>query len=72
MTRDCESRLEAIFQVVLDEPRIYNERRQLVVRYAVNGVRVHDARLVAAIRVHNITHLLTLDDGDFNGIRRSP
>ena len=63
------SRLETLFQLVLDEPGIYKEWRQLVVRYAVNGVRVHDARLVAAMRVHGISHLLTFDDGDFKRYR---
>lgn len=63
------SRLETFFQLVLDEPGIYKEWRQLVVRYAVNGVRVHDARLVAAMRVHGIPRLLTFDDGDFKRYR---
>lgn len=59
------SRIETLFQIVLDEPGIYKEWRELVVRHRVNGVRVHDARLVAAMKVHDITHLLTFDDGDF-------
>lgn len=63
------SRLETLFHLVLDEPGIYNEWRQLVVRYGVNGVRVHDARLVAAMRVHGISDLLTFDDGDFKRYR---
>jgi predicted nucleic acid-binding protein len=63
------SRLETLFQLVLDEPGIYKEWRQLVVRYAVNGLRVHDARLVAAMRVHGISHLLTFDAGDFKRYR---
>ncbi len=59
------SRIETLFQIVLDEPSIYKEWRELVVRHGVHGVRVHDARLVAAMKVHDITHLLTFDDGDF-------
>jgi predicted nucleic acid-binding protein len=59
------SRIETLFQIVLDEPGIYKEWRELVVRHGVHGVRVHDARLVAAMKVHDITHLLTFDDGDF-------
>jgi predicted nucleic acid-binding protein len=63
------SRLETLFPLVLDEPGIYKEWRQLVVGYGVKGVRVHDARLVAAMRVHGISHLLTFDDGDFKRYR---
>jgi len=29
------------------------------------GVKVHDARIVAAMLVHGITHVLTLDEHDF-------
>jgi hypothetical protein len=31
----------------------------------VSGTKVHDARLVAAMMVHAITHLLTLNAGGF-------
>ena len=40
-------------------------RRRLVVAYSVVGVKVHDARLVAAMLVHGVTHLLTLNTNDF-------
>lgn len=36
-----------------------------MVIHSVVGVKVHDARLVAAMHVHGLTHLLTLDDQDF-------
>jgi hypothetical protein len=36
-----------------------------VVIHSVIGVKVHDAKLVAAMVVHGITHLLTLDEHDF-------
>ena len=29
------------------------------------GVQVHDARLVAAMKIHGINHILTLNVGDF-------
>lgn len=38
---------------------------RLVVRYQVMGKAVHDAQLVASMRVHGITHLLTLNVADF-------
>lgn len=33
--------------------------------FAVSGVQVHDARLVAAMQAHNITHILTFNTSDF-------
>jgi predicted nucleic acid-binding protein len=30
------------------------------------GVQVHDARIVAVMNVHGVTHLLTLNGGDFS------
>jgi predicted nucleic acid-binding protein len=48
-----------------DDEAVYREWRRLVVNYAVAGTQVHDARLVAAMRVHGVTHLLTFNTGDF-------
>jgi predicted nucleic acid-binding protein len=39
--------------------------RQLVVIHAVEGVRSHDARLVASMLAHGVTHLLTFNVEDF-------
>lgn len=44
---------------------ILPEWERLVVQYRVSGKQAHDARLVAAMRVHNLTHLLTFNTGDF-------
>jgi predicted nucleic acid-binding protein len=44
---------------------IYHEWRRLVVAHSVLGVQVHDARLAAAMKVHRVTHLLTLNAPDF-------
>lgn len=33
------------------------EWRRLVVNYGVSGVQVHDARLVATMLVHDVTHI---------------
>ena len=33
--------------------------------YGVIGVNVHDARLVAAMLVHGLTHILTFNTTDF-------
>ena len=34
-------------------------------QYKVIGRRVHDTRLVAAMNVHSVTHLLTFNTDDF-------
>jgi predicted nucleic acid-binding protein len=39
--------------------------RRLLVRYHVSGVAVHDSRLVALMKVHQIEHILTLNVDDF-------
>jgi len=39
--------------------------RRLVVAHSVAGVQVHDARLVAAMLVHRVSQVLTLNDRDF-------
>ena len=48
-----------------DSEAIYREWRRLVVAHSVLGVQVHDARLAAAMKVHGVTHLLTLNAPDF-------
>lgn len=54
----------------LDEPRsIYDVWEQLVTRTPVVGKNAHDARLVAAMKVHGLTHLLTFNTQDFRPYR---
>ncbi len=48
-----------------DNEAIYYEWRRLLVTHVVSGAKVHDARLVASMKVHRITHLLTLNTSDF-------
>ena len=48
-----------------DNEQVHREWRRLVVAYGVLGVQVHDAPLVAAMHVHGVTHLLTLNEQDF-------
>jgi len=65
---ETDRRLQAIertITVLPDNERIYWEWRRLVVRYSVKGVHVYDARLAAAMYVHGVSHILTLDQLDF-------
>src|SRR5207253_10590533 len=49
--------IEGTMTLLKDNEKIYPEWRRLVMRNSVFGVQVHDARLAAAIRVHDISHI---------------
>jgi predicted nucleic acid-binding protein len=52
--------------VWLPEPDDIGPRwRRIVNQYAVQGKKAHDARLVAFMQAHGLTHLLTLNTADF-------
>ena len=57
--------LEQSFPLLQDSPDVYPEWRQLIVKYNVSGVQVHDARLVATMMVHDVKHILTFNTSDF-------
>ena len=57
--------IEALLSLLPDGPVSFAEWRGLVSNLQVSGVQVHDARLAAAIVVHNLTHLLTFNKADF-------
>lgn len=59
------SGLESNFTILPDSPSIYPEWRRLVVAHSVAGKQVHDTRLVAAMNVNQIKHLLTFNTDDF-------
>lgn len=59
-------RLKTFFSMRQDDESIYEQWEQLVVAYQVKGVNVHDARLVAAMLVHGLTHILTFNTKDFS------
>ena len=58
-------RVERAFTLLPEKELIHPEWRRLVLGHAVSGAQVHDARLVAAMHVHGVTHLLTLNVRDF-------
>jgi predicted nucleic acid-binding protein len=59
------AQFKAFFALLPDTAAIYPTWERLVSKYAVRGVNVHDARLVAAMLVHGLTHILTFNDRDF-------
>jgi predicted nucleic acid-binding protein len=59
------SLLKGLLTLEPDTPAIYTTWEKLVVKYQVKGKQAHDTRLVAAMVVHQITHLLTFNTDDF-------
>jgi len=54
------------YAVLLGEsPIAYRQWRTLLVQYQIEGLAVHDSRLVSMMQVANITHIVTLNAGDF-------
>ena len=48
-----------------DTPELFERWEQLVTEHQVAGKQVYDARLVAGMMAHGVTHLLTFNDRDF-------
>ena len=68
MTDEAEKELEnlqKLFTVLPENERIFDEWKRLVARYKVSGKPSHDARIVAAMKVHRIENILTLNPNDF-------
>jgi predicted nucleic acid-binding protein len=59
------TQLEGLFRLLPDVSSIYPIWRRLVVAARVSGRQVHDARLVAVMLAHGISHLLTFNTSDF-------
>jgi predicted nucleic acid-binding protein len=56
---------ESKLRLLPDGPAVHQEWRKLLVSHNVSGVHVHDARLVATMRVHGVKRILTFNDRDF-------
>ena len=57
--------LERLVEFRADSMAAFQEWKRLVTAHSVSGVQVHDTRLVAAMRVQGISHLLTYNKDDF-------
>ncbi|HSS19827.1 MAG TPA: PIN domain-containing protein [Pyrinomonadaceae bacterium] len=57
--------LKSLFALRPNTPEIFFEWEKIVLQYRVSGKQTHDAHLVAAMHVHNLTHLLTFNIADF-------
>jgi len=58
-------KLKKLFKLRADAPAIFAEWERLVIRHRVAGKPTHDARLVAAMVAHSLTHILTFNTDDF-------
>lgn len=59
------SSIESHFTFLPDTPAIYPAWKKLVTQHSVSGRTAHDARIVAAMHVHGISHILTFNKDDF-------
>lgn len=58
-------RLEGFVVLLGETAEVYAEWTQLVIAHGVTGVKVHDARLVAAMKAHGVGRILTFNGQDF-------
>jgi len=57
--------LEEAFPRLPDTPEAYDVWRELVVRFGVSGVKVHDARLAGSMLANGMKRILTFNASDF-------
>ena len=62
---DEQRRLKRLCPVLADTASIYPEWERLIATYGVMGKQAHDARVVAAMLVHRVTHILTFNTRHF-------
>jgi predicted nucleic acid-binding protein len=59
------SKIERLFYLLAEMDDIHGEWQRLVVRHDVSGKAAYDARLVAAMNIHQVKNILTFNTGDF-------
>jgi hypothetical protein len=57
--------IERRFTLLPDSLAVHLEWRRLLTQHSICGVQVHDTRLVAAMHVHSVSDLITLNGADF-------
>jgi predicted nucleic acid-binding protein len=58
-------RIKRFFPILIETADICGEWERLVSQFQVSGKNAHDARIVAAMNVHSVTHIITFNSGDF-------
>src|SRR3990172_8933831 len=67
-TSDADNTIDdwlVLFPLLRDERGVFSAWRELVRQHDAKGKSAHDARLIAAMKRHNLTHLLTFNIADF-------
>ena len=67
-TAECQvqvGRVKRLFRLLPDQPTLFSEWEALVVGHTCHSRVSYDARIVAAMRTHGISQLLTLNGADF-------
>lgn len=59
------NRFQTVFRILPETPEVFPAWRKLVLQHRVSGIKVHDARIVAAMSVHQVPKILTFDLDDF-------
>jgi hypothetical protein len=57
-----------LFELLPETAQVYPTWEGLVAKYAVQGKRAHDVRLVALMIQHRVPKLLTFNDADFRAV----
>jgi predicted nucleic acid-binding protein len=57
--------IERVGTILAESPITYLEWRRLLVKHQIQGLAVHDARLIAMMQIAGITHIVTLNTRDF-------
>jgi predicted nucleic acid-binding protein len=58
-------KIEGLLTLLPDTPAVYAEWKRIIVEHGISGVKVHDARLIATMKTHGVSRLLTFDVDDF-------
>jgi predicted nucleic acid-binding protein len=59
------AQIKRLFELLPESPRVLDAWEALVIEHQVKGKNTHDARLVAAMKVHDIPAILTFNLNDF-------
>ncbi len=58
-------RFQTLLRLLPETPEVFPTWRKLVLEHRVSGIQVHDARIVAAMSVHQVNKILSFDLADF-------
>ena len=60
------AKIKRLFAILPETAEILPTWERLVIQHRVSGKKTHDARLVAAMYVHGVSHILTFNSADFS------